>query len=79
MTVEGLIGCRIWIKVDRFRSVPGMVLAVPKAANLDSLQASIAASIFEVSLPGGKVIELSGADIIKFDRAAEPRIDAVAA
>ena len=75
MTVEGLIGCRVWIKVDQFRSVPGTISAVLKA----DPQGSIAASIFEVSLLRGKVIKLSGSDILKFDRAAEPQIDRVAA
>jgi hypothetical protein len=75
MNVEGLIGCRVWMKVDQFRSVPGTISAVLKA----DPQGSIAASIFEVSLLRGKVVKLSGSDILKFDRAAGPQIDMVAA
>jgi hypothetical protein len=79
MTVEGLIGSRVWMKVDQFRSVPGIISAVPKAVNLSDLPGSIAASTFEVSLLGGNVIELSGCEILKFDRAAKPVVDTVAA
>jgi hypothetical protein len=79
MTVECFIGRRVWMKVDRFRSIAGTVLAVPTAAKLDDLQRSIAASTFKISLPGGKFIELPGSQILKFDCAPRSQTDMTAA
>ena len=35
MNVEDLIGIRVWMKRDRFRSVSGIISSVPKAVNHD--------------------------------------------
>jgi len=79
MTVETLIGCRVWVKVHRFQSVSGIILAVHRAPNLDDFQDSIAKSTIQVSLPGGDVIEVCGSNILRFDRAVAPQLDPVAA
>jgi hypothetical protein len=79
MTVETLIGCRVWVKVHRFQSVSGIILAVHGAPNLADLRDSIAGITVLVSLPGGDVIEVCGSNILKFDRAVAPQADPVAA
>jgi hypothetical protein len=67
MTVEDLVGVRVWMKTDQFRSVPGVISNVVKAVNADDLPSSIAGSIFKVDLPSGHVIDVPGSDLSTFD------------
>jgi hypothetical protein len=69
MKVEDLVGHRVWVKSDQFRSVPGIVSGVPKPVNLDDVASSIKESIFRIDLPSGDVLEVSGAEISKIEEA----------
>jgi hypothetical protein len=47
MKVEDLVGHKVWVKNDEFRSVPGIISSVPKPINLDDFVSSVKESIFE--------------------------------
>jgi hypothetical protein len=68
MNVEDLIGIRVWMKRDQFRSVSGIISGVPNAVNRDDLQSSIMESIFRIDMPSGDTIQVPGSHISKFDR-----------
>ena len=67
MNVEDLIGIRVWMKRDQFRSVSGIISSVSKAVNRDDLKSSIMKSIFRIDMPSGDTIQVPGAHISKFD------------
>jgi hypothetical protein len=69
MKVEELIGSKVWIKVDQFRSVPGKVEGISNAVSLDDIKSSVSQSTFRIEMPSGQVIEILGADISKIDHA----------
>jgi hypothetical protein len=46
MKVEELIGSRVWIKSDQFRSVPGRIESMSNAVNLDDMELSVCQSTF---------------------------------
>ncbi len=67
MNVEDLVGTRVWVKCERFRSLSGVISSVPRTVELDDLRSSITKSVFRVDLPSGDVIQVLGSDICKFD------------
>jgi hypothetical protein len=69
MKVEELIGSKVWIKSDQFRSVPGKVESISNAVNLDDIKSSVSQSTFRIEMASGRVIEILGSDISKIDHA----------
>ena len=69
MKVEELIGSRVWIKIDRFRSVPGKIESLSSTVNLDDSKSSVSQSKFRIKMLSGNVVEILGSDISKIDRA----------
>jgi hypothetical protein len=67
MKVEELVGTRVWVKSDEFRSVSGVISGVEKPVNLDNVQASVEESTFKVSLTSGDFVEVPGTEITKVD------------
>ena len=67
MKVEELIGSRVWIKKDQFRSVPGTIESMSNAVNLDDIKSSVSQSTFRIEMPSGNVIEILGSDISKIE------------
>jgi hypothetical protein len=67
MKVEELIGSKVWIKTDQFRSVPGKITSTTNAINLDDIKSSVYQSTFGVELPSGEVIEILGSNISKIE------------
>jgi hypothetical protein len=65
MKVEELIGSRVWIKIDRFRSVPGKIESMSNAVNLDD----IPQSRFRIKMLSGNIVEILGSDISKIEQA----------
>jgi hypothetical protein len=65
MKVEELIGSRVWIKIDRFRSVPGKIESMSNAVNLDD----ISQSRFRIKMLSGNIVEILGSDISKIEQA----------
>jgi hypothetical protein len=70
MKVEDLIGSKVWIKIDQFRSVPGKIKSMSNAINLDDVKLSISQSRFRIELASGRIVEILGSDISKIERAA---------
>jgi hypothetical protein len=70
MKVEELIGSKVWVKIDRFRSVPGKIESMSNAVNLDDIKSSISQSWFRIELLSGKIVEILGSDISKIEHAA---------
>jgi hypothetical protein len=70
MKVEELIGSRVWIKKDQFRSVPGTIESMSNAVNLDDIKSSVSQSTFRIEMPSGNVIEILGSDISKIEMPA---------
>jgi hypothetical protein len=69
MKVEELIGRKVWIKSDQFRSVPGQVESISNAVNLDDIKSSVSQSTFRIEMSSGDVIEILGSGISKIDHA----------
>jgi hypothetical protein len=69
MKVEELIGSKVWIKSDQFRSVPGKIVSTPNAVNLDDIESSVRQSTFRIEMPSGDVIEILGSNISKIENA----------
>jgi hypothetical protein len=67
MKVEELIGNKVWIKIDRFRSVPGKIESMSNAVNLDDLESSVSQSRFRIEMLSGKIVEILGSDISKIE------------
>jgi hypothetical protein len=70
MKVEELIGSKVWIKKDQFRSVPGTIESMFNAVNLDDIKSSVSQSTFRIEMPSGNVIEILGSDISKIEMPA---------
>jgi hypothetical protein len=69
MKVEELIGTKVWIKSDQFRSVPGEIKSMSNTVNLDDIKSSVSQSTFRVEMLSGEVIEMPGSDIAEIDHA----------
>jgi hypothetical protein len=69
MKVEELIGRKVWIKIDRFRSVPGKIESMSNAVDLDDIKSSVSQSRFKIMMPSGSIVEILGSDISKIERA----------
>lgn len=67
MTVEQLVGSRVWIKSEKFRSVPGIISSVERPVNLDDIKSSVAGSTFKISLTSGEIVEVPGSEIATVD------------
>jgi hypothetical protein len=67
MNVEELVGTRVWVKCERFRSLSGIISSVPLPVKLDDLRSSVTKSVFKVDLHSGDVIQVLGSDICKFE------------
>jgi hypothetical protein len=67
MKVEELIGSRVRIKVDRFRSVPGKIESMSDTVDLDDLKSSVCQSKFRIKMLSGNIVEILGADISKIE------------
>jgi hypothetical protein len=67
MKVEELVGSRVWVKSDQFRSVSGVVSSVQGPVNPENLESSVAESTFKVFLTSGDVVEVPGTEIAKID------------
>ena len=70
MKVEELIGSKVWIKIDRFRSVPGKIESTSNAVDLDDIKSSVSQSSFKIKMPSGNIVEILGSDISKIEHAA---------
>jgi hypothetical protein len=69
MKVEELIGSKVWIKIDQFRSVPGKIESMSNAVNLDDIKLSVSQSRFRIEMPSGNIVEILGSDISKIEHA----------
>jgi hypothetical protein len=69
MKVEELIGSKVWIRREQFRSVPGKIEGMSNAVNLDDIKSSVTQSTFRIEMLSGDVIEIPGSDISKIDHA----------
>jgi hypothetical protein len=69
MKVEELIGRKVWIKIDRFRSVPGKIESMSNAVDLDDITLSVSQSSFKIKMPSGNIVEILGSDISKIEHA----------
>jgi hypothetical protein len=69
MKVEELIGSKVWIKRDQFRSVPGKIESMSHAVNLDDITLSVSQSTFRVEVHSGDIIEVLGSNISKIENA----------
>jgi hypothetical protein len=69
MKVEELIGSKVWIKIDQFRSVPGKIESMSNAVNLDDIKSSVSQSRFRIEMPSGNIVEILGSDISKIEHA----------
>ena len=58
MKVQELIGSKVWIKSDQFRSVSGKIEGISNAVNLDDIKSSISQSTFRIEMLSGDVIEM---------------------
>jgi hypothetical protein len=74
MSVLELVGTRVWIKYDRFRSISGVISRVLKPVSRDDLRSSIAESLFDIVLPSGEVVQLVGAKLCKVDYVSEQTV-----
>jgi hypothetical protein len=70
MKVEELIGSKVWIKRDQFRSVPGRIESMSNAVNLDDLKSSVSQSMFWIEMSSGDVIEVLGSSMSKIETTA---------
>jgi hypothetical protein len=69
MKVEELIGSKVWVKREQFRSVPGKIESISNTVNLDDIKSSVFQSTFRIEMLSGDVIEIPGSDISKIDYA----------
>ena len=69
MKVEELIGSKVWIKSDQFRSVPGKIVSTSNAVDLDDIKSSVRQSTFGIEMSPGELIEILGSDISKIEHA----------
>jgi hypothetical protein len=78
MKVDELIGSKVWIKSDQFRSIPGKIVSTSNAVDLDDIKSSISQSTFRVEMPSGDVIDILGSNISKIENAAASRENSLA-
>jgi hypothetical protein len=69
MKVEELIGSKVWIKMDQFRSVPGKIESMSNAVDLDDIESSISQSTFRIEVHSGDIVEVLGSNISKIENA----------
>jgi hypothetical protein len=69
MKVEELIGRKVWIKIDRFRSVPGKIESTSNAVDLDDIKSSVSQSSFKIKMHSGNIVEILGSDISTIEHA----------
>lgn len=74
MSVLELVGSRVWIKCDKFRSISGVISSVLTPVSRDDLRSSIAESLFDIVLPSGEVVQLLGAKLCKVDYVSEQAV-----
>jgi hypothetical protein len=67
--VEDLIGSKVWIKTDQFRSVPGKIESMSNAVNLDDIKSSVSQSTFRIEVHSGDLVEVLGSNISKIENA----------
>jgi hypothetical protein len=67
--VEDLIGSKVWVKSDQFRSIPGKIVSTSHVVNLDDINSSVCQSTFGIEMPPGDVVEILGSKISKFEHA----------
>jgi hypothetical protein len=78
MKVDELIGSKVWIKSDQFRSIPGKIVSTSNAVDLDDIKSSISQSTFRVEMPSGDVIDILGSNISKIENVAASRENSLA-
>jgi hypothetical protein len=69
MKVEELIGTKVWIKSDQFRSVPGEIKSMSNVVNVEDIKSSVFQSTFKIEMLSGEVIEMPGSHILEIDHA----------
>jgi hypothetical protein len=67
MQAEELLGSKVWVKSDQFKSVPGVISSVQTSVDHEDLKSSIAESTFKVSLSSGDVVEVPGTEFASID------------
>jgi hypothetical protein len=67
MKVEELIGIKVWIKSDQFRSVPGTIVSASKVVNLDDIKSAVRQSTFRIQMHSGDILEILGSSISKIE------------
>jgi hypothetical protein len=67
MKVEELIGRRVWIKSDQFRSVPGIIVSTSNVVSPDDIKSAVNQSTFRIEMPSGDVLEILGSKILKIE------------
>jgi hypothetical protein len=67
MKVEELMGNKVWVKSDQFKSVPGVISSVETSVDREDLKSAMAESTFQVSLNSGDVVEVPGTDLASVD------------
>jgi hypothetical protein len=78
MKVDELIGSKVWIKSDQFRSIPGKIVSTSNAVDLDEIKSSISQSTFRIEMPSGDVIDILGSNISKIENVAASRENSLA-
>jgi hypothetical protein len=69
MKVEELIGSKVWVKTDQFRSAPGKIVSTATVVNLDDIKSSVCQSTFGIEMSPGELIEILGSYISKIEHA----------
>jgi hypothetical protein len=70
MKIEELIGSKVWIKRDQFRSVSGKIVGMSNAVNLDDIKSSVSQSTFRIEMPGSDILKIDHAGYVQESRAA---------
>jgi hypothetical protein len=69
MKVQELIGSKVWVRKDQFRSVPGKIESMSNTVDLDDIKSSVSQSTFRIEMASGGVIEVLGSSISKIENA----------
>jgi hypothetical protein len=67
MKSEELVGSKVWVKSDQFKSVPGVISSVQTTVDHEDLKSAMAESTFKVSLTSGDVVEVPGTEFASID------------
>jgi hypothetical protein len=67
MKVEELIGIKVWIKSDQFRSVPGTIVSTSNVVNLDDIKSAVSHGTFRIQMHSGDILEILGSNISKIE------------